>query len=135
MKKWTSAGKARVPLLILGLLDVLRAYPGQIPDLDAVLSVADFPCVPACVPPRPNSSQRTLSERFPTPKPSYTTRTPRHTEGSPQALLTLDSPLFPSFLGGRKFPAVLAASVHPACWAVPIPSAFYSPSPRARGGA
>lgn len=45
-KKWTSAGKARVPLMILGLLDVLRTYPGQIPDLDAVLSVADYPCVP-----------------------------------------------------------------------------------------
>ncbi len=47
-KKWTSAGKARVPLMILALLDVLRAYPGQIPDVDAVLSVADFPCVPLC---------------------------------------------------------------------------------------
>ena len=53
-KKWTSAGKARVPLMILGLLDVLRAYPGHIPDLDAVLSVADYPCVPACAPnPKP----------------------------------------------------------------------------------
>ena len=47
-KKWTSAGKARVPLMILALLDVLRSYPGQIPDVDAVLSVADFPCVPLC---------------------------------------------------------------------------------------
>ena len=37
--------------MILGLLDVLRAYPGQIPDVDAVLSVADFPCVPMCVSP------------------------------------------------------------------------------------
>ena len=34
--------------MILALLDVLRAYPGQIPDVDAVLSVADFPCVPLC---------------------------------------------------------------------------------------
>jgi hypothetical protein len=49
-KKWTSAGKARVPLMILALLDVLRSYPGQIPDVDAVLSVADFPCVPLCAP-------------------------------------------------------------------------------------
>ena len=36
--------------MILALLDVLRSYPGQIPDVDAVLSVADFPCVPLCAP-------------------------------------------------------------------------------------
>ena len=34
--------------MIVGLLDVLRAYPGQIPDLDAVLSVADYPCIKSC---------------------------------------------------------------------------------------
>ena len=45
-KGWTAGGKARVPLMLAGLLDVLHAYPGRIPDLDAVLSVADFPCVP-----------------------------------------------------------------------------------------
>lgn len=48
MKGWTSAGKARVPLMIVALLDVLRAYPGLVPDLDAVLTVGDFPCVNAC---------------------------------------------------------------------------------------
>ena len=51
-KQWTAAGKARVPLMLVGLLDVLHAYPGQIPDLDAVLSVADYPCVPMCAPPQ-----------------------------------------------------------------------------------
>ena len=45
-RQWTAAGKARVPLMILGLLDVMHAFPGQIPDLDAVMSVADYPCVP-----------------------------------------------------------------------------------------
>ena len=51
-KGWTASGKARVPLMLVGLMDVLHAFPGQIPDLDAVLSVADFPCVPMCVLPR-----------------------------------------------------------------------------------
>jgi hypothetical protein len=36
--------------MLVGLMDVLHAFPGQIPDLDAVLSVADFPCVPMCAP-------------------------------------------------------------------------------------
>ena len=35
-----------MPLLIVALLDVLRAFPGQIPDLDAVFSTFDMPCVP-----------------------------------------------------------------------------------------
>ncbi len=43
---WTSASKGRVPLMIVALLDVLRAFPGEIPDLDGVLSTADVPCVP-----------------------------------------------------------------------------------------
>ena len=43
---WTSASKGRVPLMIVALLDVLRSFPGEIPDLDAVLSTADVPCVP-----------------------------------------------------------------------------------------
>jgi len=49
-KGWTAAGKARVPLMLVGLMDVLHAFPGQIPDMDAVLSVADFPCVPMRAP-------------------------------------------------------------------------------------
>ena len=36
--------------MLVGLMDVLHAFPGQIPDMDAVLSVADFPCVPMCAP-------------------------------------------------------------------------------------
>jgi len=43
---WTSASKGRVPLMVVALLDVLRSFPGEIPDLDAVLSTADVPCVP-----------------------------------------------------------------------------------------
>ena len=35
--------------MIVALLDVLRSFPGEIPDLDAVLSTADIPCVPMCV--------------------------------------------------------------------------------------
>ena len=34
--------------MLVGIMDVLHAFPGQIPDMDAVLSVADFPCVPMC---------------------------------------------------------------------------------------
>ena len=44
----TAAGKGRPPLMVVALLDVLRSFPGQIPDLDAVLSTADVPCVPRC---------------------------------------------------------------------------------------
>ena len=63
-KGWTAAGKARVPLMLVGLMDVLHAFPGQIPDLDAVLSVADFPCVPMCV----SSHTLTLTPSHPDPE-------------------------------------------------------------------
>ncbi|PSC76631.1 O-glucosyltransferase 1-like [Micractinium conductrix] len=39
------ASKGRVPYAILALMDTLRMFPGQIPDVDAVLHTADFPCV------------------------------------------------------------------------------------------
>eukprot|EP00887_Chlorella_sp_A99_P007639 scaffold20.g7639.t1 len=39
------AAKGRVPYVLLALLEVLRAFPGQIPDVDAVVHTADFPCV------------------------------------------------------------------------------------------
>ncbi|KAL4451241.1 hypothetical protein ABPG77_009313 [Micractinium sp. CCAP 211/92] len=39
------AAKGRVPYTILALLETLRLFPGQIPDLDAVFHSADFCCV------------------------------------------------------------------------------------------
>jgi Glycosyl transferase family 90 len=45
---WTGAGKGRVPLMLIALLDVLRTFPGQIPDVDAMLQITDTPCVPRC---------------------------------------------------------------------------------------
>ena len=39
------AAKGRVPYAILAIMDVLRSFPGQVPDLDAVLHTADFPCI------------------------------------------------------------------------------------------
>ncbi|GAB4824253.1 hypothetical protein N2152v2_011299 [Parachlorella kessleri] len=41
---WVSA-KARLPYAILALMDVLREFPGEIPDLDAVLGLQDSPCI------------------------------------------------------------------------------------------
>ena len=46
---WTSmlppAGKGKVPYAVLALLDTLRHFPGQIPDLDAYIQTSDFPCI------------------------------------------------------------------------------------------
>ncbi|KAK2077103.1 hypothetical protein QBZ16_004737 [Prototheca wickerhamii] len=39
------AARGRVPHTMLMLLDVLRLFPGQIPDLDAVMQLGDFNCV------------------------------------------------------------------------------------------
>ncbi|KAL4422975.1 hypothetical protein ABPG75_009172 [Micractinium tetrahymenae] len=39
------AAKGRVPYTILALLETLRLFPGQIPDVDAVFHFADFCCV------------------------------------------------------------------------------------------
>ncbi|KAL3133656.1 hypothetical protein ABBQ32_008167 [Trebouxia sp. C0010 RCD-2024] len=41
------SGKGKIPYAILGLLDVIRHYPGQIPDIDAILHTSDFSCVKA----------------------------------------------------------------------------------------
>mmetsp|Transcript_524 Transcript_524/g.1576 ORF Transcript_524/g.1576 Transcript_524/m.1576 type:complete len:1117 (-) Transcript_524:961-4311(-) len=40
-----TSAKGRVPFLIFALLDVLRAFPGQIPDVDAVVHTSDFACM------------------------------------------------------------------------------------------
>ena len=39
------SGKGKIPYAILAIMDVIRHYPGQIPDLDAVLQTSDFPCM------------------------------------------------------------------------------------------
>lgn len=39
------AAKGRVPYALLALMETLRVFPGQIPDLDAVFMLADFPCI------------------------------------------------------------------------------------------
>lgn len=41
------AARGRVPYAMLLLLDVLRVFPGQIPDTDGVMQLGDFPCIPA----------------------------------------------------------------------------------------
>ena len=46
--KWTASSKGRVPLMLVALLDVLRSFPGEVPNMDGVLSTADIPCVPKC---------------------------------------------------------------------------------------
>ena len=39
------SGKGKIPYAILAIMDVIRHYPGQVPDLDAVLQTSDFPCM------------------------------------------------------------------------------------------
>lgn len=41
------SGKGKIPYAILALLDVLRHYPGQIPDVDAIIHTSDFSCIKA----------------------------------------------------------------------------------------
>ncbi|GAB4823426.1 hypothetical protein N2152v2_010472 [Parachlorella kessleri] len=42
---WLSA-KGRIPYALLAIIDVLRSYPGQVPDVEGVINTADEPCVP-----------------------------------------------------------------------------------------
>ncbi|KAL6776429.1 hypothetical protein ACKKBG_A21080 [Auxenochlorella protothecoides x Auxenochlorella symbiontica] len=57
------AAKGRVPYAMLLLLDVLRLFPGQIPDLDAVMQLGDFTCI----------AQEPGAGRTPVPMFGYTT--------------------------------------------------------------
>lgn len=43
--KGEAFGKARVPYGLFAILSVLRLFPGQIPDMEAMLQTADFTCV------------------------------------------------------------------------------------------
>jgi len=40
------ASEGRGPLTILGMLEALRRYPGQVPDLDGFMTLGDLPCYP-----------------------------------------------------------------------------------------
>lgn len=42
---WLSA-KGRIPYALLAIIDVLRSYPGQVPDVEGVINTSDEPCVP-----------------------------------------------------------------------------------------
>eukprot|EP00891_Asterochloris_glomerata_P006694 jgi/Astpho2/6694/fgenesh1_pg.00101_%23_61_t len=41
MRRW-----ARLPLNLLILLDIIRTFPGEVPDIDAVMHSSDPPCMP-----------------------------------------------------------------------------------------